>query len=109
MGRPAKAIKIQETPFRNRGQGSPVEEKSKQMVHYKIIEICGSSVKARRTSDGRIICRDASKFKLLRESSGQNWREKLLCLPDRTQLRNTNSADSQLMSNSISPLEDSIE
>ena len=32
MGRPAKATKIQETPFRNRGQGSLDEEKSKQMV-----------------------------------------------------------------------------
>ena len=43
--------------------------------HYEIIEICGSSVKARRKSDGRIIRRDASKFKLLREYPVQNWRE----------------------------------
>ena len=51
--------------------------------YYVIVEICGSTVKARRKSDGRTVNRDASKFKLLRESA-ENWRERLLCAPDRS-------------------------
>lgn len=51
--------------------------------YYVIVEIRGSTVQARRKSDGRTINRDASKFKLLRESA-ENWRERLLCTPDRS-------------------------
>ena len=31
---------------------------------YRIFNICGSSIKARRTNDGREMCRDSSHFKL---------------------------------------------
>ena len=43
-----------------------------------IVEINGPAIKARRKSDGRIITRDASKFKLLKEPQDECWRERLL-------------------------------
>ena len=46
--------------------------------HYAIIEIHGSTIGARRNSDGRTIHKDASKFKLLRESVDESWRERIL-------------------------------
>ena len=44
--------------------------------NYEITEICGSSIGARRTSDGRTIQRDASKFRLFHEAGNENWRDK---------------------------------
>ena len=46
--------------------------------HYEIIEICGSTIGARRKSNGRTIQRDASKFRLFHEAHNENWREQLL-------------------------------
>ena len=45
---------------------------------YVIIEIHGSSITARRKSDGRTIDRDASKFRLFHDVRNDNWRERLL-------------------------------
>jgi hypothetical protein len=52
--------------------------------HYIVTEVLGSSIKAQRKSDGRIICRDASKFKLLHEPNDDRWRQQLLSTPDRS-------------------------
>ena len=46
--------------------------------HNAIIEIHGSTIGARRNSDGRTIHKDASKFKLLRESVDESWRKRIL-------------------------------
>ena len=43
--------------------------------HYEITEICGSTIGARRKSDGRTIQRDTSKFRLFHEARNENWRE----------------------------------
>ena len=53
--------------------------------NYVIVEINGSSITAKREKDGRTITRDASRFKLLRETEGECWRERLLRAPDRKQ------------------------
>ena len=45
---------------------------------YMIVGVNGSAIKARRKSDGRIITRDASKFKRLKEPQDEHWRERLL-------------------------------
>ena len=45
---------------------------------YVIIEIHGSSITARRKSDGRTIDRDASKFRFFYDVRNDNWRERLL-------------------------------
>ena len=46
--------------------------------YYMIVGVNGSAIKARRKSDGRIITRDASKFKRLKEPQDEHWRERLL-------------------------------
>ena len=43
-----------------------------------MLGVNGSAIKARRKSDGRIITRDASKFKRLKEPQDEHWRERLL-------------------------------
>ncbi|XP_060601916.1 uncharacterized protein LOC132755133 [Ruditapes philippinarum] len=55
--------------------------------HYIVTEVLGSSIKAQRKSDGRIIYRDASKFKLLHEPNDDRWRQQLLSTPDRRYLQ----------------------
>ena len=50
--------------------------------YYEIIKIYGSTIIARRKSDGRSIRRDSSKFKLLRESRDERWRERILRKPN---------------------------
>jgi transposase InsO family protein len=52
--------------------------------HYIVTEVLGSSIKAQRKSDGHIIYRDASKFKLLHEPNDDCWRQQLLSTPDRS-------------------------
>lgn len=42
-------------------------------------------MEARRTLDGRLVRRDVSKFKLLKESEGDTWRERLLRSSNRQQ------------------------
>lgn len=64
--------------------------------HYEIIEINGSTIAARRNSDGRTTRRDASKFKLIRDPHGEHWREKLLCSPDRSKPDNFNNTDENM-------------
>ena len=46
---------------------------------YSIITIHGSTITARRKSDGRTIDRDASKFKFFHDVKKDNCRERLLC------------------------------
>ena len=41
--------------------------------HYDITEICGSTLGARRKSDGCTLQRDASKFRLFQEAGNENW------------------------------------
>ena len=53
--------------------------------YYEIIKIYGSTIIARRKSDGRSIRRDSSKFKLLRESRDERWRERILRKPNHNQ------------------------
>ena len=53
--------------------------------YYRITDISGSAIEARRKSDGRTIRRDASKFRLLREATDTGWRERLLRSPGRKQ------------------------
>ena len=45
---------------------------------YSIIGISGSTIEAKRKSDGRTMQRDASKFKLFHEARRGDWREGLL-------------------------------
>ena len=51
---------------------------SHEKEFYEIIEIHGSTVEARRRSDGRTIERDASKFRFFQDVAEDNWREGLL-------------------------------
>ena len=53
--------------------------------YCEIIKIYGSTIIARRKSDGRSIRRDSSKFKLLRESRDERWRERILQKPNQNQ------------------------
>ena len=46
---------------------------------YSIIGISGSTIEAKRKSDGRTMQRDASKFKLFHEARRVDWRGRLLC------------------------------
>ena len=61
-----------------------------------IIEIHGSTIAARRKSDGRTISRDSSKFKCLRESWDESWRERLLRKPDHNQQGQTNRTEVEI-------------
>ena len=45
---------------------------------YSITGISGSTIEAKRKSDGRTMRRDASKFKLLYGARNRDWRERLL-------------------------------
>ena len=54
-----------------------------------IVGVNGSAATARRKSDGRIITRDASKFKLLKELQDEYWRERLLRSSSRKRLTST--------------------
>lgn len=64
--------------------------------HYKIIGIHGSTIEAKRMSDGRITRRDASKFKLIQEPRGDTWREMLLRSPDRSKPDNFNNTEGRM-------------
>ena len=59
---------------RKQNKWSPAFEKES----YNIIEISGSTIEAKRKSDGRTMQRDASKFKLFHEARRGDWRERLL-------------------------------
>ena len=63
---------------------------------YVIIEIHGSTITARRKSDGRTISRDSSKFKRLRESRDESWRERLLRKPDHNKQDQTNRTEVEI-------------
>ena len=49
-----------------------------EKASYRIIGISGSTIEAKRKSDGRTMQRDASKFKLFHEARWEEWRERLL-------------------------------
>ena len=53
--------------------------------HYIVIRINGSSIQAQRKSDGRVVYRDASKFKRFFENN-DGWRERLLRIPEKNQI-----------------------
>ena len=59
---------------RKQNKWSPAFEKES----YSIIGISGSTIEAKRKSDGRTMQRDASKFKLFHEARRGDWRERLL-------------------------------
>ena len=63
---------------------------------YVIIEIHGSAITARHKSDGRTISRYSSKFKRLRESRDERWRERLLLKPDHNQQGQTNRTEVEI-------------
>ena len=59
---------------RKQNKWSPAFEKES----YSIIGISGSTIEAKRKSDGRTMQRDAFKFKLFHEARRGDWRERLL-------------------------------
>ena len=61
---------------RKQNKWSPAFEKES----YSIVGISGSTIEAKRKSDGRTMQRDASKFKLFHEARRGDWRERLLVL-----------------------------
>ena len=63
--------------------------------YYRITDICGSAIEARRKSDGCTIRRDASKYRLLREAIDTGWRERLLRSPGRKQSGKLGAAPTQ--------------
>ena len=63
---------------------------------YEIIEMHGSTITARRKSDGHTINRDSSKFKHLRESRDESWRERLLRKPEHNQQGQTNRTELEI-------------
>ena len=60
---------------------------------YFIIGISGSTIEAKRKSDGRTVQRDASKFKLFHEARSGGWREHLLRSSRPSQIRIPNTAE----------------
>ena len=63
---------------------------------YEIIEIHGSTITARGKSDGHTISRDSSKFKRLRESWDESWKERLLRKPEHNQQGQTNRTELEI-------------
>ena len=60
---------------------------------YFIIGISGSTIEAKRKSDGRTMQRDASKFKLFHSDRSRGWREHLLRSSRPSKIRIPNTAE----------------
>lgn len=70
---------------------TPIYEKE----HYEILGLQGSSIRARRNSDGRTVHRDSSKFKRFFANADENWREKLLRASNGKQQASTDRREEQ--------------
>ena len=74
---------------RKQNKWSPAHEKE----YYVIIEMHGSSIKAKRNTDGRTLVRDSSKFKRFFTDMDGNWRKRLLRSSKRKQQVMSNRED----------------
>ena len=63
---------------------------------YIITGIHGSTITARRKSDGRTIDRDASKFRFFYDPRNENWRERLLSSGRRDQSSTQNRNEDEM-------------
>ena len=89
--------KCKKTPHQNRGHKMLLKKKKinkwstyHEKEFYIITGIHGSTITARRKSDGRTINRDASKFGFFYDVKNENWRERLLSSGCRDQLSTQN-------------------
>ena len=70
--------------------------------HYTVTEVDGSSIQAKRKSDGRTVYRDASKFKKFHEND-EKWRERLLSIPEKMQRQQQNTNNQPDEHHNINP------
>ena len=61
--------------------------------YHRITGISGSKIDAKRTSAGRTVVRDASKFKPFNEARNKDWRERLLRSSRRKPKATTNETE----------------
>ena len=75
---------------------------------YIVLDLNGSAVTARRESDGRTVHRDASKFRLFRETKNDSWMKRLLCSSrgDRSSTQNRNEEETPELGKDTEPDDD---